>query len=262
MDPETAEAVEHLTEAAEHVVEQLQGLEDALAAVPVPVVQPAAGWLLWLLKLFARHGYLLAFTGALAENTIFLGPIVPGGSVVVLSGIAARSGGLSLPLLVVSGAAGMLLGALFNYFLGYIGLGWLPAEGRLGRRVREELDQAGALLQKHGWWAMTVSYVFGPGRSALALAAGASRLPLRRFLAYQAPAALLWSTVYAGGAYLLASEWRRIELLLNRAGWVGTAGIIVAVALWWFIHSQRAKALQIRRKQAQAEAEAVAPPRA
>lgn len=261
MDPETAEAVEHLTEAAEHVVEQLQGLEDALAATPVPVIQPAAGWFLWTLKFLAKHGYLLAFLGAFGESTAVLGAILPGGSVVVLSGIAARSGGLSLPLLVGLSAAGMVLGALVNYAIGYAGYRWLPAESRLGLRLRHELDRAGVVLSKHGWWAMTIAYLFGPGRSALSLAAGAGRMPLGRFLSIQIPAALLWSTIYAGGAYMLASEWRMIERILYRAGWAGTAGAIAAVAVWWVLHRRmRARTARAPREQPHGDANVVLPP--
>jgi membrane protein DedA with SNARE-associated domain len=261
MDPEVAEAVEHLAEATEHVVEQLQGLEDALAAAPVPVVQPAAGWFLWTLKFLAKHGYLLAFLGAFGESTAVLGAILPGGSVVVLSGIAARSGGLSLPLLVGLSAAGMVLGAVVNYLVGRIGYGWLPAESRLGQRLRRELDHAGVVLSMHGWWAMTVAYLFGPGRSVLSLAAGAGRMPPGRFLCIQIPAALLWSTIYAGGAYMLAGEWRTIERILYRAGWAGTAGAIAAVAVWWVLRRRvRARAVRGPHEQRPRDVNVVLPP--
>lgn len=261
MDPETAEAVEHLAEAAEHVVEQLQGLEDALAAAPVPVVQPAAGWLLWTLKFLAKHGYLLAFLGAFGESTAVLGAILPGGSVVVLSGIAARSGGLSLPLLVGLSAAGMVLGAVVNYVIGRTGYRWLPAESRLGQRLRRELDRAGVVLTRHGWWAMTIAYLFGPGRSVLSLAAGAGRMPLGRFLSIQIPAALLWSTIYAGGAYALAGEWRIIERILYRAGWAGTAGAVAAVAVWWLLRRRmRAGTARLPQEQSPQDVNVVLPP--
>jgi hypothetical protein len=48
------------------------------------------------------------------------------------------------------------------------------------------------------------------------------------------PAALLWSTVYAGGGYVLASQWSTFELILRRVGWVGTVVAVVIIGSWYF----------------------------
>ncbi|HEX2514861.1 MAG TPA: hypothetical protein VH257_09175, partial [Chloroflexota bacterium] len=63
---------------------------------------------------------------------------------------------------------------------------------------------------------------------------GASGLPWRRFLVMEAPAALLWSTVYAGGGYVLASQWSTFELILRRMGWVGTVVAVAVIGGWYF----------------------------
>jgi membrane protein DedA with SNARE-associated domain len=252
MDPELWDELEDLAETLEQVAEQLGGLEGALPLPPE--VRPVAGWLVWLLRLFARHGYALAFAGAFVESTAVLGLLLPGGSAVALAGVAARTGGLFLPVLIVLGTAGMVLGALVNYALGRSGADRFLRRGRLGRSLNLELDKAGALLHRHGWWAMTLSYVFGAGRSALSIAAGAGHLPLRRFLAYQIPAALLWSTLFAGGGYVLARQWQTIESTLRRTGWAGGV-VFVTIAAAWLL--RRALANQ-RRDRAAVEAEHVA----
>jgi hypothetical protein len=50
----------------------------------------------------------------------------------------------------------------------------------------------------------------------------------------EVPAALLWSTVYAGGGYVLASQWSTFELVLRRLGWVGTVVAVVIIGTWYF----------------------------
>lgn len=237
MDPDAIEAVEQLAGVGEQVVSQLEGLGEVLQPVLPPEVRPVAGWLLWLLKLFARHAYVLALVGAFLENTIFTGILLPGGSVVVMAGAGARTGGLFLPAVMVLGAAGMLLGALVNYAVGRMGASRFLRRGRLACRYRRQLAQARLLLRRHGWWAMTLSYVFGPGRSALAVAAGVARLPLAQFVAYQAPAALLWGAAFAGGGYALAREWQTVQVMLRRAGWAGLAVFTAVVAAWWVVRT-------------------------
>jgi membrane protein DedA with SNARE-associated domain len=49
----------------------------------------------------------------------------------------------------------------------------------------------------------------------------------------QLPAALVWSALYAGGGYLLADQWDRLEQTLRRAGIAGLAVAAVGVAAFW-----------------------------
>jgi membrane protein DedA with SNARE-associated domain len=170
---------------------------------------------------------------------------------VALSGVAARTGGLNLPLLILLGAAGMVLGGVFDYLLGRAGMERVIRRSRLGPRLAPQFDHAGELLARHGWWIIALSHVVGHGRSIMALTAGAGRLPLRRYLAYEVPAALLWSAIYAGGGYALAREWHRAEALLHRLGWVGVGALVLGALAWWV--AQRQGWLPTRRRASPAE---------
>jgi membrane-associated protein len=205
-----------------------------LDGLPVPV--HAAAWLTRLIFLFSRYAYSLGFFGALVENTVLLGFLLPGGTVVALAGAGARTAGLSLPLLILFGAAGMTGGAIIDYFLGRAGIVRLLRHrwtGKWGRQLEGQLDQAAPLLNRHGWWMMLIAHAFGHGRSSLAVAAGASGLPLHRLIAIELPAALLWSAFYTGGGYFLADRWHVIEVAFRRAGWIGAAFTIAGFLGWW-----------------------------
>ena len=218
---------------------------EVLPVVPVPV-QQAAGWISRLLIVFGRHALLLAFFGAFLENTVVLGFLLPGGTVVALSGVAGRNANLSLPWLIIMSALGMTAGALTNYYCGRAGLQRVlarPWTGRIGRELALQLRSAEPLLRKHGWWVMLFAHAFGPGRSTLALAAGASGFSLTRFLIIELPAALLWSALYAGGGFLLAAEWNNVELLLRRIGWVGAGLLVIGGGGYWLWHRRIARAV-------------------
>jgi len=225
----------------------LQGLADAVADVvelvpvevfpvaPVPV-RHAVGWLARLIVFFSRHAILLAGFGAYVENTAVLGFLLPGGTVVALSGAGGRAAGISLPALVLAGTLGMTGGAVTNYFLGRAGAHQILNRrwtGKIGRDLAHQLQGAEPLLRRHGWWVMLIAHAFGPGRSSLGLAAGASGFSLSQFLVIEIPAALLWSALYAGGGYLLASQWQDLELLLRRIGWAGAGLLVIGAAAWW-----------------------------
>ena len=114
---------------------------EVLPALPVPV-QQAAGWLGRIMVVFGRHALLLAFFGAFIENTVVLGFLLPGGTVVALSGAAGRTASLSLPWLVIMSALGMTAGALTNYYCGRAGLQRVlarPCTGKIGRDLSLQL---------------------------------------------------------------------------------------------------------------------------
>jgi membrane-associated protein len=189
----------------------------------------------WLTLAFAfatRHALALAFFGALAENTIVLGLLTPGGPVVALAAAGARAAGLPLPLVAGLAWAGMVAGALFDYSLGRAGAHQLlrhPRAGRLGARLAGQLDQVEPLLWRHGWWVVLLAHSWSYARTSVALGAGACRLPLRRFLLFEAPAALLWSSFWSAVGYFLAASYDRFEPLLQRAGWIGLTLVVLVL---------------------------------
>src|SRR5688500_5218582 len=184
-----------------------------LSGLGVAQVLPGTAGSLFL----GQHAYALVFLAAFVEGTAVLGLLIPGAGVVALSGAGAREAGLSeqlVPLLVLLGAAGLLVAATGNYYLGRAGLVRLlrePWVGAWGPRVADQLTAAVPLLRRHGWWVALLASSFGAARSSLAVAAGASGLSLPRLLAMQLPAALVWSGLYAGGGYLLADRWEVVE---------------------------------------------------
>ncbi|HEY4685783.1 MAG TPA: hypothetical protein VII57_07025, partial [Dehalococcoidia bacterium] len=61
-------------------------------------------------SLYDDYGYWVVFLGTLLENTLFLGLVIPGVIVVILAGLSAEDGSISVPLAVALGIAGTVTG--------------------------------------------------------------------------------------------------------------------------------------------------------
>ena len=218
-----------------------------------------------VLAAYDRFGYALVFLGAMLEHTVLLGLVIPGGTMVSLGGAAAKLGSLRLPLTIACGAAGILTGASIDYWLGRTGLLRLLLRTRFGPRLRPSLDRAAVALRRHGWWAITAVYAVGAGRSAVALAAGACRLPYWRFVLYELPAAVLWSAAFNLVGYGVATNLDAIAVLLQRVGAVLVVLLALGLLARWLwrrraTSASRAAVGQPMTPEPQPVAESAAPP--
>src|SRR3954451_7938002 len=176
---------------------------------------------------YGTWGYPLVLVGALLENTALLGLILPGGSLVLLGAVYAQQGVLALPLVLVLGWLGMVLGTSLDYAVGRWALRSTLGHTRLMARLEPKLGEAERFLERHGAWAFLLAHFIGHVRSFVALTAGTSRLPYRRFLRYEALAALAWNLVWVMAGYLVGAHLGLLQRLMSGAG---LAVVLVVVA--------------------------------
>jgi membrane protein DedA with SNARE-associated domain len=172
-------------------------------------------------------GYPLVLLGALLENTALLGLVLPGGSLVLLGAVYAQQGVLAWPLVLVLGWLGMVLGTSLDYAFGRWALRATLGQTRLMARLEPKLGEAERFLVRHGTWAFLLAHFIGHVRSFVALTAGTSRLPYRRFLRYEALAALAWNLVWVMAGYLVGANLGLLQRLMSGAG---LAVVLVVVA--------------------------------
>ncbi|MGH2351633.1 MAG: DedA family protein [Chloroflexota bacterium] len=186
-----------------------------------------------LIAVFGQYAPAVAFSAAFVETLAGLGVIVPGGTAVILAGFAARDGGAGSFLAVAVAAwIGMTLGAAVDYWLGRLAghrlvPRWLP--WRLATRWRRLLRSSRGFMRRWGWWAIAIANIAGPGRSSLAVAAGASGWSFGSFLAGQAIASAAWSVLYSGLGHVAAGEVERVQVLVSGAGMAMAVMLILAL---------------------------------
>ncbi|CAA9304840.1 MAG: hypothetical protein AVDCRST_MAG77-6278 [uncultured Chloroflexi bacterium] len=182
-------------------------------------------------KAVGQHAAATALGSALAESLVGVGAVFPGGTIVILSGFAARASGAAGFAQVAAAAwLGMTLGTVVDFWLGRLmGRRLVPrrAPWRLACRWRRSLRTAHAFMTRWGWWAILVSNLAGPGRSAVAVAAGASGWPFGRFFAGQALASVFWALLYTSLGFFAGGE---VDSLEHLAGGLGIGAVVLLVA--------------------------------
>jgi membrane protein DedA with SNARE-associated domain len=202
-------------------------------------------WLELLGHFYHDYGYLTVFLGTLGENTAFLGLFLPGNSLALLAALYARLGILNLGWVIFLASLGTVLGYHIDYLFGRFVLAhavtrW--SSGKLGRSIRlaGRLRMARMLLRKHGGKAILMSHLVGHLRSFVALSAGMTRMNYRRFLGYELVAAFVWNAAFCFLGYLLAGEIDRLQLLIERTGWI-LLGILVLLFFAWRLVGKRVR---------------------
>lgn len=130
-------------------------------------------------------------------------PLLPSETAMIVCGVQAARGQLSLGWVIVVGALGAFAGDNASYAIGR----WLgqPAIARFfsGERAQERLQWAERFLKERGSYVLIVARFIPGGRTATTFTSGVVHLRwLTRFAPYIAVAAVLWATYGALLGYL------------------------------------------------------------
>ena len=172
------------------------------------LVSDASGW-----------AYGIVFLLALLDAVV---PVVPSETAVITAGVVAGAGDLSLAMIVPAAAAGAFLGDNSAYWIGR----------RFGTRVvdrffggeksRRRIEWAERQLGERGGELIAIARFIPGGRTAVTLSAGLLEFPWRRFILFDAAAALGWALYasllgYFGGHAFEHAAWKGLLLALGIA---------------------------------------------
>lgn len=169
-----------------------------------------------------------------------LGAPLPGTTVLVAAAVYAGAGhGLPITGVVVAGVAGALAGTTGGFAVGrWRGERVLLWIAQRLRRPPARVQQVRELFAAHGGaWVFIGRFISGL-RNVTGLLAGASGMPLERFLPVSAAAALVWALTNAleyywfGGVLAGADTWLQIVLACAGLAWaVGSLTLLRRRAL-------------------------------
>ncbi|GAA1193350.1 membrane protein DedA with SNARE-associated domain [Kitasatospora gansuensis] len=168
----------------------------------------------------------------LAESVLLTAVFVPTLTLLLTAGALARTGQLSLPLVVASAAGAAIAGDFLAHRTGWH-LGKRLRTARMARRIPAAAWQrAETLMTRHGGRAVFLARLLPMVRTLAPHFAGATRLPYRRIAPYSVTAACLWATLEAGIGYSAATSLQRI---LTVGGPALAVVVLTALAttLWW-----------------------------
>lgn len=157
-----------------------------------------------------------------------LGAPLPGTTALIAAALyAATSHGLPIIWVIAAGALGALVGTTAGFALGR----WRGEQllGQIGRRLRQTPGRVALLRREfaaHGAGVLFIGRFITGLRNVTGLLAGASGMPLRRFLPLSAAAALAWALIngleyyWFGHALAGADTWVQVVLVSAGVAWL------------------------------------------
>lgn len=149
--------------------------------------------------------YVLMALVLFAETGLIVMAMLPGDSLLFAAGaLAASQGMFNLPILVPVLMGAVFAGDQINYLFGLlVGPRAFRSQGRILNAGN--LDRARSFYARYGGEAIVLGRFIPLIRSVTPLAAAASGMPYRRFLAFSLPGSCLWAGLFLGLGYFLGN---------------------------------------------------------
>jgi len=155
----------------------------------------------WLLTTLLTLGYPGILALMAIESSIL--PL-PSELVMPPAGYWIAKGKMSLPIVLVCGTAGSVIGALVNYWVAQLlGRAFVRRFGRYVLLSERSLERAERYFAAHGEISTLVGRLLPVIRHLISIPAGVARMPLARFVSYTAVGAFAWCSVLTGIGYFL-----------------------------------------------------------
>lgn len=173
-----------------------------------------------LQRLLATYGYAAVGLGVMLES---MGLPLPGETLLLLGAAYAGAGHLSVWGVIVSAAAGAIVGDSLGYAIGRRGgRALLDRYGRVLHINPRHLARAEAFFARYGDKVVFFSRFIAVLRMFSAFLAGVHRMPYRRFFFFNAAGGILWALTFGWLGAALGSQWPLV------ARWAGRAGLLLA----------------------------------
>ena len=188
--------------------------------------------------------YALVAALAFAETGAFIGLLAPGETAIVLGGVVAAHGDISLPAMIAIAWVAAAGGDLASFTLGKrLGRRFVIARGPRFGVTAPRLERVEAFFDHHGPKAILVGRFIGLVRAVAPFLAGASGMRLRAFLPWSLLGTLVWTSAFTLVGYAFSNSFSAAAGVLTH----GALGVAVAAAAALgareYIRARRARAL-------------------
>jgi membrane protein DedA with SNARE-associated domain/membrane-associated phospholipid phosphatase len=191
--------------------------------------------------------YLLVGGLAFLETGAFVGLIAPGESAVLIGGVVAGQGRISIVTLIALVWACAVAGDCTSYFLGRrLGRGFLERHGPKLKITEERLQHVEGFFQRHGGATILIGRFIGLVRAIAPFLAGASKMELRRFLPYDVLGAGLWSALFCLLGFFFWRSLDKVEAYIGRGAAAFTALVVIGLAIVFAVRLRRDPELRAR----------------
>ena len=173
-----------------------------------------------------------------AEDAFFLGFVIPGETAAVLGGVDASRGHVSLSLMIMLVTAAAIIGDSVGYEVGRT-VGPRVLSLSTLERHRGHVDDARSVLARRGGSAVFFGRFVAFFRAVMPALAGASRMPYRRFLVFNAVGGAVWAVSFVLLGYLAGDSYQAVEQTVGRGAAAVVLGLVVAGLVVWRLRRRR-----------------------
>jgi membrane-associated protein len=184
---------------------------------------------------------ILAVTGLLvfAEDAVFLGFVIPGETAAVLAGVGAGLGHVALPLSLAVVIVCAIVGDSVGYEVGRRFFGPRVLDSGLLGRHRHRIERAQSFLRRRGGIAVFLGRFTAFLRAMMPALAGASRMPYRKFLLWNAIGGVVWGTLFVVVGYAAGASYHEVEKQVGRGIAVALVVVVVTALVVWRVRRER-----------------------
>ena len=194
----------------------MSSLLDAFLSVPAPLL------------------LLLVFALPALEASAVLGLVIPGETMVLLGGVAAHGGHLSLAAVIAAAIAGAVVGDQVGFVVGRrYGSRFLGRVAASPHR-RGQVDRALALVRRRGATAVALGRWAAALRALVPGIAGMSGMGRLPFTVANVLGGALWAVTMAVAGFLAGASYKALESRLGIAADVVLALVVVAIGVTWW----------------------------
>jgi len=177
--------------------------------------------------------YVLVGGLAFLETGAFVGLVAPGETAIVLGGVIAASGRISLALVLLVAWLCAALGDLASFWLGRrLGRPFLRRQRWVAARHVARVER---FYARHGAKAILLGRFIGLVRAVSPFLAGSSGLRVRGFLPWSLLGTLVWASAFTVVGYLFAESFASAAHTLTYVAF----GLATAAALVLIWHQRR-----------------------
>jgi len=189
----------------------------------------------FIVDVVADWGYTGIFVMMFLESSFF--PF-PSEVAMIPAGYLASIGKMNLFVAIVTGTAGSLAGALFNYYLAVrFGRGFLIRYGRYFFITEETIDKVEKFFRSHGHISTFSGRLIPAVRQYISFPAGLARMNLKEFAFYTALGAGIWATILSLIGYFVGKN----EALVHQYTREITIILIITLAVGISIYIKKHK---------------------
>ena len=184
--------------------------------------------------------YLVVGILAFLETGAFVGLVAPGETTVIVGGVIAGQGEISLYVLIGVVWACAVAGDLASYTAGRkLGRAWLLRHGDRVKITEDRLHKVEQFFERRGGVTILVGRFIGFVRALAPFIAGTSSMPLRRFLPYDVLGAGAWAATFSTLGYLFWQSFDQLTSYVSRGLFAFGTVVAVVVAIVFLIQLRR-----------------------